>query len=155
MQFSKVVSKSRVFTQLEGTDRAQILRTLVEHLRDAGDVGAEDVEAVLDGLQSREELGSTGIGKGIAIPHLTFEGVDKLLIAVGQSDNGVDFVSVDGAPVVVIFLILAPQEMRDDYLAALRWVSNVARDDYNNKLLNGSRTPEAFMQLFRDIEDSS
>jgi PTS system fructose-specific IIA component/PTS system nitrogen regulatory IIA component len=154
IQFSKVISEKNVFTQIEGTDRDDVLRRMVKRLADAGEILLKDVKPILSGLLAREELGTTGIGKGIAIPHLTYEGVDRLLIAVGQSDDGLEFSAVDGGPVVVIFLILAPKRLRDEYLAALRWVSNIARDDYNNKLLNGSRTAGAFTQLFKDIEDS-
>ena len=155
MQFSKAISEDRIFTQLDGTDRNVVLRNIVERLSEAGEIAKKDVKPVLKGILSREVLGSTGIGKGIAIPHLTFAGVDKLVVAVGQSDEGVDFAAVDGGPVIVIFLILAPQALRDEYLAALRWVSNIARDDYHNRLLRGSRTPDAFMQLFTDIEESA
>jgi mannitol/fructose-specific phosphotransferase system IIA component (Ntr-type) len=152
MQFSKLVKKKNIFSQLESTEREDALREMAGHLAANGEIPEAGLDTVVEGLMSRERLGTTGIGKGVAIPHFRYDEIDKLLIAVGRSENGVDFSSVDGAPAKVLFLIIAPESEQDDYLAALRWVSTVARDDYNNKLLMGAKSPTDFAELFQDIE---
>lgn len=152
MQFSRLVKKKNVFSELESTEREDVLREIVGRLVQSGEIPEGDLETVVDGLMARERLGTTGIGKGVAIPHFRYEGAEKVLVAVGRSETGVDFSSVDGAPTTVVFLIIAPEAEQDDYLAALRWVSKVARDEYNNKLLMGAKTPPDFIELFQDIE---
>ena len=102
----------------------------------------------------RERLGTTGIGRGIAIPHVRFDKLDGILIAVGQSSSGIDFAAVDGERVKVVFLVLSPESHRETYLEALRWVSSMGRDEYNNKLLLGAVTSKDFAELFQDIEES-
>ena len=152
--FSKLVKKKNVFSDLEGTDRETVLREMVGRLHENGELGETDVEPIIEGLMSRERLGTTGIGRGLAIPHVRYDELAKLLIAVGRSDTGIDFASVDGSPVTIVFLIISPESQQDDYLAALRWVSIVARDEYHNKLLHGARTQDDFIELFQDIEEA-
>jgi mannitol/fructose-specific phosphotransferase system IIA component (Ntr-type) len=101
-----------------------------------------------------DSCSTTGIGRGLAIPHVRYDELSDLILAVGRSDNGIDFASVDGAPVSLVFLILSPESHQEDYLAALRWVSIVARDEYHNKLLHGARTQDDFIELFQDIEEA-
>lgn len=155
MRFSKLVKKKNIFHELECEEREGVLREMIGQLAENGEFGADSVEKVLEGLMSRERLGTTGIGKGIAIPHVRSDDFEDVLIAVGRSSNGIDFAAVDGELVGLVFLILAPESRQDDYMAALRWVSTVGRDEYNNKLLLGATTPADFVQLFADIEESS
>ena len=154
MRFSKLVKKKNIFSTLESDEREGVLREMVGRLKENGEISEADVDAVYDGLLSRERLGSTGIGKGVAIPHVRHDGVEEILIAVGRAENGVDFAAVDGSPVRVVFLILSPESRQDKYLEALRWVSLVARDDYHNKLLHGAASPAEFIELFQDIEET-
>lgn len=154
MRFSKLVKKKNIFSHLESEEREGVLREMVGRLKENGELAEGDVDTVFDGLMSRERLGSTGIGRGVAIPHVRCDSVDDLLIAVGRAESGVDFAAVDGSPVTVIFLILSPEANQDEYLEALRWVSLVARDEYHNKLLQGAVTPSEFIELFQDIEES-
>lgn len=155
MQFSRLVKKKNIFAQLSGEDRDTVLTEMVEQLRDNGEVGEADMPKILQGLLARERLGTTGIGKGIAIPHVHYDGIPKVLVAVGRSGVGIDFAAVDGDLVKVVFLIISPQDQKDNYLAALRWVSSMARDEYNNKLLMGALDSAGFLELFQDIEESS
>lgn len=154
MRFSKLVKKKNVFTDLSSEEREGVLREMVGRLQTNGELPEADVETVIEGLMSRERLGSTGIGKGVAIPHVRYDGIADLLVAVGRSETGVDFSAVDGSPVRVVFLILSPEARQEKYLEALRWVSLVARDEYHNKLLQGASTPAQFIELFQDIEES-
>lgn len=155
MQISKLVKKQNVFTNLESLDRESALREMLGGLKEGGELSAPDVEKVIEGLLARERLGTTGIGKGIAIPHVRYDGLSDLLLAVGRSPEGIDYAAVDGERVRVVFLVLCPEAKQDEYLAVLRWISSVARDEYNNKLLMGATTPRDFIELFGDIEESA
>ena len=155
MQFSKLVKKKNILPDLEGEDRESALREMVGRLLENGELAEGDVEKVIDGLLARERLGTTGIGKRIAIPHVHFEGIENVIVAVGHSTAGIDFAAVDGDRVQVVFLIISPQDQKDRYLEALRWVSSMARDEYSNKLLMGATTSAGFVELFQDIEESA
>ena len=145
MRFSKQIKKKNVFCSLESDDRDGAIREIVARLMEGGEIAEDQVQPLVDGLLARERLGSTGIGKGIAIPHVRHEGIDGLLIAVGRSDRGLDFAAIDGEAVRVVFLIVAPEAKQDEYLQVLRWVSMAARDEYHNKLLTGASTPAGFI----------
>jgi len=105
--FSKLVKKKNVFSDLESGDREAVLREMVGRLTENDEITAADVEPILAGLMARERLGTTGIGRGLAIPHVRYDELDHLLVAVGRSNTGIDFASVDGAPVEIVFLIIS------------------------------------------------
>jgi mannitol/fructose-specific phosphotransferase system IIA component (Ntr-type) len=153
MHFSKLVKKKNIVADLQGTEREGVLRELLGRLRENGDLSEKDAEQIFSGLMARERLGTTGIGRGIAIPHVRYDGLKDLLVAVGRSGPGVDYAAVDGGKVKVIFLVITPASRQDDYLAVLRYVSSIARDDYNNKLLMGAQTAKDFVEIFQDIEE--
>jgi nitrogen PTS system EIIA component len=155
MRFSKMVKKKNIFADLESEEREGALKELVAGLRSNKEISEDCIDQVLEGLMSRERLGTTGIGKGIAIPHVRHDSFDDVIIAVGRSAAGIDFAAVDGERVKLVFLILAPESKQEDYLASLRWVSTQGRDEYNNKLLLGATTPAGFVELFTDIEESA
>lgn len=155
MHFSKLIRKKNIFSDLESTEREGALHEMLGNLEKNGELTGKDVEQIFSGLMAREKLGTTGIGKGIAIPHVRYEGVKELLVAVGRSKPGVDYAAVDGAKVKVVFLVITPGAKQDDYLAVLRWVSSIARDEYNNKLLMGAVSAKDFVEIFQDIEEAS
>ena len=84
MRFSKLVKKKNIFPELECEEREGVLREMIGQLAENGEFGADSVEKVLEGLMSRERLGTTGIGKGIAIPHVRSDDFEDVLIAVGR-----------------------------------------------------------------------
>ncbi|MCU0728138.1 MAG: PTS sugar transporter subunit IIA [Planctomycetes bacterium] len=154
MHFSKLVKKKNIVADLQGTEREGVLREMLARLRENGEMSEKDADQIFSGLMARERLGTTGIGRGIAIPHVRFDGLKDLLVAVGRSGPGVDYAAVDGGKVKVVFLVVTPAAKQDDYLAVLRYVSSIARDDYNNKLLMGAQTAKDFVEIFQDIEEN-
>lgn len=108
-------------------DKASTLKRLVEHLREKGRISSDKV--VLNALMTRENMGSTGIGKGIAIPHSRTLVADRLTVLAARSTKGLDFDAMDGKPVHLIFLILAPpQEKNAQYLPLLGRLVETLRD---------------------------
>ena len=86
-------------------DKTSVLKHLVQHLKEKGRISSEKV--VLSALVTRENMGSTGIGKGIAIPHSRTLVADRLTVVAARSKDGLDFDAMDGKPVHLVFLILA------------------------------------------------
>lgn len=108
-------------------------RTKKEVLAELSDVFSSDDmdvdrDSVIEVLMGRERLGSTGIGDGIAIPHGKLEGLEKLLVSFGRSRAGVDFDSLDGGPVHIFFLLMAPENSAGLHLKALAKISRMLKD---------------------------
>ena len=113
--------------KLPSGDKASTLQYLVEHLKKQDRINSDKV--VLNALLTRENMGSTGIGKGIAIPHSRTLVANSLTVVAARSADGIDFDAMDGKPVHLIFLILAPpQEKNNQYLPLLGRLVETLRD---------------------------
>ncbi len=107
-------------------------------------------EAMVEVLLDREKLGSTGIGDGIAIPHGKLKGLDSLVISFGRSREGIDFDSIDGKPVHIFFLLMAPESSTGQHLKALAKISRMLKDpEFRNGLMSAKNAEE----LYRKIAD--
>jgi len=115
------------------------------------DIG--DQKTILKTLIERENLGSTGIGQGIAIPHGKTDKVKELVAVFGISHKGVNFESLDGEPVYIMFLLVAPKETAGPHLKALAQISRLLRDNYFCELLRRCKTPDEVYELIRKEED--
>jgi nitrogen PTS system EIIA component len=122
-----VLKESCVIADLKGTSKKEILSELARSFKDAGLI--RDVDGAVDVIFEREKLGSTGIGEGIAIPHGKMKGIDRILCAFGRSKKGVDFDAVDGKPVHIFFLLLAPEESVGLHIQMLSRISRILRDE--------------------------
>jgi len=125
-------------------------RTKKEVLVELSDVflqGDIDVsrDTVCEVLMEREKLGSTGIGDGIAIPHGKLAGLKNLIVSFGRSVTGVDFDSLDGKPVHIFFLLLAPENSAGQHLKALARISRMLKDvSFRESLLNAETSEDAY-----------
>ena len=128
MKIMDFLSKKAVSANLKATDKESVIKELVELLRKAGDIKNKDV--LVETLMSREALGSTGIGQGIGIPHGKSPSVSRLTAAFGISHTGVDFDSLDGEPVYIFFLLVAPVDSAGPHLKALARISRLLKDKY-------------------------
>ena len=105
MKFSDFICKEAVRTHLEADDKETVIRAMGKALVEAGKIKEQDFESIVAAILKREELGSTGIGRGVAVPHTKHPAVDKLVGTVAISDEGVDFDSLDGEKVHLLFLL--------------------------------------------------
>ena len=121
--------------ELPPGDKASVLKHLVQHLKEKGRISSDKV--VLNALMTRENMGSTGIGKGIAIPHSRTLVANKLTVLAARSQKGIEFDAMDGNAVHLFFLILAPpQERNNQYLPLLgRLVETLREASVRKKLL--------------------
>ena len=130
-------------------DKASTLNSLVAHLREKGRISSDKV--VLNALMTRENMGSTGIGKGIAIPHSRTLVADRLTVLAARSAKGLDFDAMDGKPVHLIFLILAPpQEKNNQYLPLLGRLVETLRDAGTRKKLLAAEDFDGFVGILEE-----
>jgi nitrogen PTS system EIIA component len=109
-----------------------------------------DKANLLTALISRENLGSTGIGGGIAIPHGKFEGIDKLAASFGRSPKGVNFNSMDNKPAYLFFMIIAPKNCAGEHLKALARISRLFKDPLLKASLQQAETAEEIFQILAE-----
>ena len=141
MRMSDFVVREAIVAELPAANKEGVIREMVESLRAAGQFRGADLEDIIRAILKREFLGSTGIGRGVAIPHTKHNSVDRLIGTVAVSSKGVAFDSLDGEAVYVFVLLISPQDRPGDHLRALENVSRCLRDDSFVKSLRhaGSR----------------
>jgi mannitol/fructose-specific phosphotransferase system IIA component (Ntr-type) len=136
VKISKLLSEAIIEPNLVAADKAAVLERLVDLA--AACVKADcqaDKPQVLAALQAREEVTSTGIGCGVAIPHAKIEGLSKMLLVFARSKTGVNFQALDDAPVYLIFMVIAPPGSVSDYLKLLAAISAFVKKEANRKAL--------------------
>lgn len=152
MKFSDFVSVAAIRADLGADEKPAIIRELVESLAVAGGVKAEDVDGIVAAIMKREELGSTGIGRGVAVPHTKHASVEKLVGTVGVSVEGVDFNSLDGDKVHLFFLLVSPPDRPGDHLRALENISRQLRDDTFCRFLKQARSANDIQLLLAEAD---
>jgi PTS system nitrogen regulatory IIA component len=140
MPLSDLVALQAVIPALKVNSKKQALHELAAR---AATVTGRGEREILEILQQREKLGSTGVGGGIAIPHGKLPKLDRLFGLFARLDRPIDFESLDGQPVDLIFLLLAPEAAGADHLKALARVARLLRDPDTAKKLRESRDAEA------------
>ncbi|MCA9194938.1 MAG: PTS sugar transporter subunit IIA [Planctomycetales bacterium] len=154
MKFSDFVSVSAIRAELVSVDKEAVVSELVDSLVAAGDVKSGDRDDIIRAIMKREELGSTGIGRGIAVPHTKHPSVDKLVGTVGVSGNGVEFESLDGEKVQLFFLLVSPPDRPGDHLRALENISRQLRDETFCRFLKQSKSADDIVQLLEEADNN-
>ena len=154
MKFADFVCKEAIRPQLEADDKQSVIAELVESLVIAGEITPEDKSEIMEAIMKREELGSTGIGRGVAVPHTKHPVVDKLIGTVGVSGPGIDFNSLDGENVQLFFLLVSPPDRPGDHLRALENITRQLRDEMFLKFLKQAKTLDEITQLLQEADNS-
>jgi PTS system nitrogen regulatory IIA component len=152
MRMSDFVVREAVVPDLPAANKEGVIRAMVESLRAAGQFRGADLEDIIRAILKREFLGSTGIGRGVAIPHTKHNSVERLVGTVALSHKGIAFDSLDGEPVHVFVLLISPQDRPGDHLRALENVSRSLRDDNFVRALRGATTREEIIALLDRAE---
>ena len=151
MKITEFLDKQGIKIGVQSTEKEDALKELVEVLAKVKDIG--DSKSILKALVERENLGSTGIGQGIAIPHGKTDKVKELVAVLGISQKGVNFEALDGELVCIFFLLVAPKETAGPHLKAVAQISRLLPDAYFCELLRRCKTPDAVYDLIKREED--
>ncbi len=151
MKIMDFLNKKAITVNLKATDKEGVIKELVDLLVRAGAIKNKDEIAKI--LLAREALGSTGIGQGIGIPHGKTSSVKDLVAAFGISVKGVNFDSLDGEPVYIFFLLIAPEESAGPHLKALARISRMLKDKYFRERLRKAADEREVIAIIQD-EDS-
>ncbi len=148
MNLTSLLTKDRINLDLKPGKKDDVIKDLVYSIKKAA-----DAELIVSTLLKREELGSTGIGKGIAIPHCRSLVVDKLEISIGRTTKPISYNAIDKKGVSLLFLIIAPpQDPGNQYLLTLGKVVQIAKEITKNNLIYKPSTQEEFITMINTIE---
>ena len=141
MKWHDFVVNDAIIAELKATERDDAIAELVDALVAAGAAPAALRDELVAQIVEREKYGSTGFGKGVAVPHAKHEKVKRMVAAIGVSQKGVDFNALDRAPVYSIVLLLSPKDKPDEHLQAMENIfSNLQKDTFRRFLRQaGSR----------------
>jgi nitrogen PTS system EIIA component len=139
MKIMDFLSEDAIAVDLKSVNKNDAIKELVELLIIAGELDKKDKTKVVELLLAREALGSTAIGHNVGIPHAKVDCIKDLVGAFGLSKKGVDFDSLDGEPVYIFFLLLAPQDSAGPHLKALARISRLIKDKYFRDMLRHAK----------------
>jgi mannitol/fructose-specific phosphotransferase system IIA component (Ntr-type) len=152
MRMSDFVVRDAILPDLKATTKEAVIREMVGSLQASGQFRSGDPEDTIRAILKRELLGSTGIGRGVAIPHTKHNSVERLVGTVALAKTGVAFDSLDGEPVHVFVLLVSPQDRPGDHLRALENVSRCLRDDGLIRRLRSATSKEEVWKLLEDMD---
>lgn len=152
MKIADFLVTEAIIPNLDATDRNGVIRALVGGLAAAGQIADGDVETIAKAIIQRENQGSTGFGKGVAVPHVKHPKIKRIMAAVGRSAGGVDFAALDRAPVYIVVLLLSPPENPDGHLQAMESIFRHLQRDNFRRFLRQAETKAEIIDLFKEAD---
>jgi mannitol/fructose-specific phosphotransferase system IIA component (Ntr-type) len=155
IRITDFVVREAIVPSIEAVSKESVIRELVTSLKSTGKIAETDEENIIKMILRREQLGSTGIGRGIAIPHAKHESVGKLVGTVGLAPKGIPFESLDNEPVKIYVMLLYAPERPGEHLRALEAVSRLLRDEKFCQALLECKTRDEIWQLLCQADSIS
>ncbi len=154
MRLSDLVHGPSIIPELQSTDRNGVIRELIQSLADHGAIPKEAVETIARSAINRENQGSTGFGKGVAVPHVKHDSIKRMTATIGRSSHGVDFAALDRAPVYTVFILLSPAQAPEDHLAAMERIFRYLQRENFRRFLRQADSRQAIIDLIKEADDS-
>ncbi|MFH1414719.1 MAG: PTS sugar transporter subunit IIA [Elusimicrobiota bacterium] len=150
MRIKDFLSINCVKLDLEKVRKEEHITEMVKILIDTGKIKKTDTKKITEKLMDRERLGSTGIGAGVAIPHIKTNCISSTTGALGVSSKGIEYDSLDGEPVYISFLLLTPVDATNEHLIAISEISHFLKDRfYRDELRNVQNVKQAYKIINR------
>jgi mannitol/fructose-specific phosphotransferase system IIA component (Ntr-type) len=143
VKLTEIVNEGAIVPVLKSTDRDGVILELVDALVASGSAPGKIREELATRVLEREKRGSTGFGRGVAVPHVKSRGVSKMAAAIGLSTRGVDFNALDKQPVYSVVLLLSPEDKPEEHLQAMEVIfKNLSKDTFRRFLRQASTVAE-------------
>ena len=154
MKFEEFVCFEATIPQLQAKDRDGAITELVAALVNAGKIPADLVKEVTKAVIKRENEASTGMGKGVAVPHVKHTAVKKVIATVGHSGTGLDFAALDEQPVYSVILLISPVDNPDKHLQAMENIFRHLQKERFRKFLRQCRGPKELEDLLKEADEN-
>lgn len=152
MKLREFIVTEAITPELKAGDRDGAIRELVDALAAAGALPPDAVDDVVAALIKREQNGSTGFGKGVAVPHVKHAKVKQMAGTIGRSAGGIDFAALDHQPVYSVFLLLSPDDAPQQHLQAMNIVFSNLQKDIFRRFLRQAATRETIVELLDEAD---
>src|SRR4051812_9900257 len=152
MKLKDFIVTDAIVAELRSSERDEVIRELVQSLATAGSVPRDNVDDIVSALIKREQNGSTGFGKGVAVPHVKHARISKMVGTIGRSAGGVDFAALDHQPVYSIFLLLSPENQPQQHLQAMNIVFSNLQKDMFRRFLRQSAPKKALVEVLDEAD---
>ena len=153
MKLSDIIVTDAIIPDLQAATRDEAIDELVAALGEAGAIAKGKVKAVIEAIKAREAQATTGIGKGVSLPHAKLQGIKKPIGTIGRSGSGIDFASLDSRPVYTVILLLSSPDDPDEHLQAMEAIFKHVQRDIFRKFLRQSETQEAIIDLIHEADE--
>ena len=153
MKLADFVCFEAIIPKLLSTDRDGVIAELVSALDKGGRLGKKNREEIIKAIIKREKEASTGIGKGVAVPHVKHPAVKEVVATIGQSSTGIDFSSLDKQPVYSVILLVSPVDNPDKHLQAMENIFKHLQQEKFRKFLRQSQTAEDIKDLVIEADE--
>lgn len=154
MKLADFVISEAIQPDLSAGTKEQAIRDMVASLKNCGVIPVDEEDSIVAAILKREELGSTGIGNGVAVPHTKHPSVDRLIATVALSREGVDFASLDGESVHIFFLLVSPPDRPGDHLRGLENISRHLRNPNFCSFLKQAKTSKEIIDLLKEADSN-
>lgn len=154
MKLSDFIIFDAIVADMEAQSRDDAVLELVRSLSQAGQIKAAKVEEITQQIIERENQGSTGIGKGIAVPHIKHPSVKKIVGTIGSSKAGLDFSSLDKSPVYSVLLLVSPPDDPDRHLEAMENIFSHLQKEMFRKFLRQAEGKDAIVDLIMEADEA-
>ena len=153
MKLSDIIVSDAIVPDLKAKTRDEAINELVGVLAETRAVAPSKVADIIKAVKAREGQATTGIGKGVALPHARLQGIKKPIGAIGRSSEGIDFSALDSKPVYSVILLLSSPDGPDEHLQAMETIFKHVQQDTFRKFLRQSETREAIMDLIQEADE--
>lgn len=153
MKFKEFICFEAAISQLQSDNRDGVIEELVCSLEKNGKLQKESLQSIVKAIIKRENEASTGLGRGVAIPHVKHKAVNEIVAAIGLSENGIDFFALDKMPVHSVILMISPPEEPDKHLQAMENIFKHLQIEKFRKFLRQCRNPEQIKDLFMEADE--
>lgn len=148
MNLCDIVAKKAIVPTLASSSRDDVVAELIDALINAGHAAKKQRADLIEAVLERERKGSTGFGKGVAIPHVKDKALKNMVAAVGVSEGGIDFNALDGQPVYSVFLLLSPADDPEQHLRAMEIIfKSLSQDSFRRFLRQATKVEEVWTLL--------
>jgi fructose-specific phosphotransferase system IIA component len=155
MILSKNLKKNNIIIKARSENRWDLIEEMLDLAMKNGSVKRDDRTLLKNALFDREQSMSTGIGKGIAIPHCTTEAIEDLVIVLAISQLGIDFESIDSKPVQIAIFLLIPKSKLKQHIKTLANIARIMNNDELREKIIQTKKPESIIKILKDFESSS
>ena len=154
MKLGDIIPDGCILDDLKSVEKEDVIKEMVQALVRASRVDEAATKKVVKALMDREELGSTGIGAGVAVPHAKHDSITDLVCAFGRSKKGINFDALDGEPVHVLFLLLSSKSASGAHLEALAYISRLVRDEKIVRFLREAKDVPVLRDLLEEADQT-